>query len=361
MPTFREARQRKRAAQLARAHPIAWMLRRAAAQAGSVQGPATLWFYQLNSAAPAEAKARADWPQTPEQLARIFSELREGLAALGVILTRTRAKICGTIHRVWRVESVFTLKFLPKTRPLLLSGQTDKITPIEADTAKLSPAKAESGPNPSAPTGAPHMSQKRRKTTVEECAKVRAAEAPHVGAVTVETQIGGTKARRLWAVCPECAKRVRFLYRLPNGKQWKCQRCHDLTTRSRQERGTKAEFDRWLTWERWECATEAHPATAPLYDALADDWSATVEPFNPAKISAERRAELLEFYANDAAIKRAFEMRRDECCHRAEERERQTGALIRAELFADWKRHKRGRGQTHQRDVGAAPAIGETD
>ena len=285
--TFREARRCKRAEQLARAHPIAWMLRRVATQAPSVHGPATLWLYQLNSVAPDDIKARADWPQTPEQLARIFSDLREGLAALGVTLTRTRAKICGTIHRVWRVESVFTRQFYPKSQTLLLSGKTDEITPVEAHSADISPTKAESGPNYSAHTGAPTMPSKRRKTTVEECARVTAAEAPHVGAATAQTQIGTSAARRLWAVCPACARRVCYLYRLPSGEQWKCPRCHDLTTRARQERGTKAGFDRWLTFERWERATETHPATAQLYQELAQDWRATVEPFDPAQISAE--------------------------------------------------------------------------
>ena len=355
--TFREARRCKRAEQLARAHPIAWMLRRVATQTASVHGPATLWLYQLNSVAPDEIKARADWPQTPQQLACIFSELREGLAALGVTLTRKRAKICGTIHRVWRVESVFTLQFSSKSQPLLLSGKTDEITPIEADSAKLSPTKAESALNSSAHTGAPQMPQKRRKTTVEECARVTAHEAHNVGEATAETQIGKSAARRLWAVCPACERRVCYLYRLPSGEQWKCQRCHDLTTRARQERGTVAGFDRWLTFERWERATETHPATAQLYQALADDWRATVEPFNPAQISAERRAELLEFYPHDAAIKRVFERRRDEFRARMEERERQTGALIRAELFADWKRHKHRRGQTPQTATDA-PAEG---
>ncbi len=225
MPTFREARRHKRQINDARAHPIAWMLRRVAVQAPSVYGPATLWLSQINETATAADRARDDWPQTPEQLARLFGELSEGLAALGVIVSRTRAKICGTIHRVWRVESVFTHHLTPRPQPLLLSGKDPNSNPIEAYSATTRPAMAETDREHADLIGAPQMPTKRRKTTVEECARVVASEAPHVGAENVETQIGGTNARRLWAVCPECARQVCYLYRLPEGEQWKGQRC----------------------------------------------------------------------------------------------------------------------------------------
>ena len=118
--TFRAARRRKRAMNKARAHPIAWLLRRAAADAGSVHAPASAWLFHLNNAAPDDAIARPDWPTTPEELARTFAELSEGLAALGVIVSRSRAMICGRVMRVWRVDSEFSHNRQPQPRAVLL-------------------------------------------------------------------------------------------------------------------------------------------------------------------------------------------------------------------------------------------------
>jgi hypothetical protein len=341
MPTFREARRQKRRINDARAHPIAWMLRRVVAQAESIHAPATVWLHQLNATAPSDARARDDWPQTPEQLAAIFADLSEGLAALGVIISRTRAMLCGKVYRVWRVESVFNQKFNSNSRPLSFAAIDPHLTPIEAASATTSPAMAETDRENADFIGAPQMPTKSRKTTVEECARVEASEAPHVGAATVETQIGGTNARRLWAVCPQCARQVCYLYCLPRGEQWKCQRCHQLTTRARQQHGTRAAFDEWLTPERWESATDAHPATARLYEQMMSDWRENVAPLDWERADPQQRAELLENYATEKRARIAFEDARWRWTGRREERGAQVSAEIIGELWEQWKQHNR--------------------
>ena len=155
----------------------------------------------------------------------------------------------------------------------------------------MSALKAETDAKHSDRAGAPQIATKRRKITVEECRRVHAVEAPHVGgARTVETQIGNTNAKRTFAVCDACERHVRFLYQLPTGGSWLCAKCHNLTTRARQQKGTKAEFDNWLTPQRWERMSAKHPALISFYDETGADFRATVEPLDCSKISDEQRA-----------------------------------------------------------------------
>ena len=105
--TFRAARRRKREINDARAHPIAWILRRAAADAGSVHGARKCVAVSSDRAARTERSHRRadDWPRTPIALSKVFAGLSAGLRELGVIVFPSRAMIGGTVHRVWRVES----------------------------------------------------------------------------------------------------------------------------------------------------------------------------------------------------------------------------------------------------------------
>ena len=94
-------RRQKRARNFAQAHPVAWMLRRAARWFGGAEASATDWLQELNRNATAQARASKDWPKSANQLGRIFGELCEGLELLGVELSFRR-----TAHgRLWRVES----------------------------------------------------------------------------------------------------------------------------------------------------------------------------------------------------------------------------------------------------------------
>ena len=86
--SFRAERRCKREMNKARASSLAWILRRIASEARSVHAPATLWLFHLIAAAPDYATSADDWPKSPEELARTFAELSEGLLALGVIVSR---------------------------------------------------------------------------------------------------------------------------------------------------------------------------------------------------------------------------------------------------------------------------------
>lgn len=343
--TFRAARRRKREMNKARASPIAWLLRRAAAEAGSVYAPASGWLFHLNNAAPDDATSADDWPRTPNALSKVFAELSEGLASLGVIVFASRAMICGTVHRVWIVESEFNHNRTPKTKPVLLGSQTKPERPSAAHSAKMSALKAETDVKHSDRAGAPQIATKqRRKITVEECRRVHAVEALHVGgARTVETQIGNTNAKRTFAVCDACERHVRFLYQLPSGGKYLCARCQNLTTRKRQQKGTRAEFAEWLTPDRWARMSAKHPALISFYDETGADFRATVEPLDCSKISDEERAELLKFYANDDAIKQAFEGARANWSERFETRAQAVGEQIRADIWKWWKIRNRAR------------------
>lgn len=95
-------RRQKRARNFAQAHAVAWMLRRAARWFGSAEASPTVWLEELNRNATEQARGSKEWPQNANQLGRIFGELREGLALLGVELSFRRASGGG---RLWRVES----------------------------------------------------------------------------------------------------------------------------------------------------------------------------------------------------------------------------------------------------------------
>ena len=211
-------------------------------------------------------------------------------------------------------------------------------------SAKMSALKAEYHANPSAQTGAPKIGlEMQKKTTVEQCRRVCSVEAHHVGAATVETQIGNTSARRLWAVCGECERRVRFLYQPVDDALWKCAKCHSLTTKSRQQHKTKAEFAAWLTPARYSRMAAKHPAMKLFYEETGADFRANVAPLDCSKISDEQRAQLLKFYADDAAIKRAFECALMNWSERFEERAQTVGDEIRADLWRWWKSRSRPR------------------
>lgn len=182
-----------------------------------------------------------------------------------------------------------------------------------------------------------------KKATVETCRRITAREAHHIGAPTVSEPVAGTSARRLWCLCPDCEKWALYLYQMVNGGKYLCRQCHDLTNKATQQRGTRAAFEAWLTPQRFAWMSARHPATAALYEAVMSDWRETVEPFDPAKISAERRAELLTIYASDAAIKRVFEDARFRWSGRMEERNAQAGAEVRADIWRYWKHKNRSR------------------
>ena len=176
-----------------------------------------------------------------------------------------------------------------------------------------------------------------KKTTVETCRRITAREAWHIGAPTISAQVAGTSARRLWCLCPDCEARALYLYQLPTGGAWKCQQCHRLTNQATQQHGTRAAFEQWLTPKRWAWMSARHPALKSFYDEIVADFRKTVAPLDPAKISAERRAELLQFYANDAAIKRAFEDARWHWSARMEEQNAEVSAQVRADIWRWWK------------------------
>ena len=60
-------------------------------------------------------------------------------------------------------------------------------------------------------------------------------------------------------------------------------------------------------------------------------------------MSAERRAELLQFFAADAAIQEMFEDRRWRWSGCMEEKNKAVGIQITDEMFALWKRKQRER------------------
>ena len=346
--TFRAARRRKREINDARASSIGFLLRRAAEDGGSVYGPAPLWLALLTAAAPAAATAHADWPRTPKELGRTFAALSEGLRASGVILSRSRALICGHVHRVWRVDSLSNYNQTPKPRAVLLGGQTHQKPPSAAHIAKMSALKAENDRKHSERTGAPATgptvaTKPRRKTTVESCARVHAVEAPHVGAATEKTQIGNTSARRLWAICPNCEKRVRFLYQLPSGGKWACKKCLSLTTQAQQQKGTRAEFAAWLTPERWERMSAKHPALKSFYDETGADFRANVASLDWDKADPIKRLELVRIYATEANARAAFERARMDWSERFEARAQAVGEQIHADLWTWWKSRNRPR------------------
>lgn len=95
-------RREKRQIVTTRAHPVAWLLRRAAARFGCIETSANEWLLALNRNARDDAKASKDWPTTPNQLGRLFGELRGGLELLGVEVTFRRSNGA----RLWRVESL---------------------------------------------------------------------------------------------------------------------------------------------------------------------------------------------------------------------------------------------------------------
>lgn len=109
-------RRQKRQIAAVEAHPVAWMLRQAARKAGSAEFGAADWLQGLNNNATEAARGSKEWPKTPNQLGRLFGELSEGLALLGVEVTFRRSRGA----RLWRVESAehaARRRHLESTRP----------------------------------------------------------------------------------------------------------------------------------------------------------------------------------------------------------------------------------------------------
>ncbi len=192
-----------------------------------------------------------------------------------------------------------------------------------------------------------------KKTRVEECQRITAREARHVGAPTITEPVANSAARRLWCLCPDCEKRALHLYRLPSGTEaersggaWKCRTCHRLTDAKAQEKGTRAAFEKWLTRERWAKISKNHPATARMYQAIGEDYRENVAPFDWDKVNEERRAELLEAYGGAKIVRRVFQKRQDEYAERINERDAMAGATIRADIWEEWKRRNRSQART---------------
>lgn len=181
-----------------------------------------------------------------------------------------------------------------------------------------------------------------KKTRVEECERITAREARHIGAPTLSQRIGNSAAERLWCLCPDCEKRALHLYQLPGGGAWKCRHCHRLTTQKRQEKGTRAAFEKALA-RHFARICQQHPATERMYQAIGEDYRANVAPFDWDKASPQRRAELLEDYESERMVRRVFEKKRMEYADRIEERNQATGAQIKAEFWQWWKTKHRSR------------------
>lgn len=116
MMKSQHTRREKHQIAAAQLHPVAWMIRRAARKAGSAEFGAAVWLQGLNRNATEAARGAKEWPKTPNQLGRLFGELSEGLALLGVEVTFRRS--CGA--RLWRVESAehaASRRHLEATRP----------------------------------------------------------------------------------------------------------------------------------------------------------------------------------------------------------------------------------------------------
>jgi len=182
-----------------------------------------------------------------------------------------------------------------------------------------------------------------KKTRAEECQRITAREAKHIGAPTLSERVANSTAQRLWCLCPDCKKRALHLYRLPSGGAWKCRTCHRLTDARTQERGTRAAFEKWLTPQRWAKMSQKHPATARMYQAIGEDYRANVAPFDWDKVNEGRRAQLLETYASAEIVRRVFQKRQDEYAERINERDAMAGATIRADIWEAWKKRNRSK------------------
>ncbi len=183
----------------------------------------------------------------------------------------------------------------------------------------------------------------QKKTRADECQRITAREARHIGAPTITEPVANSAARRLWCLCPDCEKRALHLYRLPSGGAWKCRKCHRLTDAKAQEKGTRAAFGRWLTRERWAKMSRKHPATARTYEAIGAFRIENVAPYDWEQLDPNARAELLKFYASEDAVKSVFDAQRGKWAVYIEEQARATSEEIGADLWKWWKHHNRSK------------------
>lgn len=343
-------RSERRAVVFVRAHPVSQLLRRAAIQAGSVQAPAWVWLRCLNEVADERLLSSRQWPHSPEALGRTFSQLREGLALMGIVLTPRKFRFRGTSSRVWRVETEEKHRQQTAYGKIYLGsalawggGETPENEVIWPKSAKRVSSKAENGPHSSAINSHKKMGRTRQLLAVEECQRIMPEEAAQVGAATEEAPVANSHARRLWILCPECGKRKRFLYQRPNAEQWKCFECNGLTTRRRQMKGTNAAFEQWLTPKRWAKMSQKHPACKRLYEAIHNDWQENVAPFGWERASPEFRNELRQKHGSSERVKSIFEQRRWKWSERMERMNRDAGAEIMADLEKWWKWRNRSK------------------
>lgn len=180
-----------------------------------------------------------------------------------------------------------------------------------------------------------------KKTTVEVCERITAREAKHIGAPTLCEPVANSAARRLWCLCPDCERRARYLYRLPSGGAWKCRMCHRLTDRKTQIRGTRAAFEDWLTPERWKKMSQKHPASAAFEDAVGAYLVESVAPYDWEKLNQKQRAQLLEIYASEDAVKSIFAQQRCKWGRKIEELSKAASAEIYADIWKWWKHRTR--------------------
>jgi hypothetical protein len=181
-----------------------------------------------------------------------------------------------------------------------------------------------------------------KKRTVEECRRITAREARHVGGIgTTATTVADSKARRLWCLCPSCGAQVWLLYQVEDGGVWKCRACHDLAYTSQQQRGTMAAFRAWLNQERWREYSEQHPAQEWLRREAGSTWKAMGVPYDLRSMSIERRLELRQQLGSDAAIERHFDQERMKWSEVLHGLEQEAGRRIMADLKAEWKRRNR--------------------
>lgn len=185
------------------------------------------------------------------------------------------------------------------------------------------------------------MAPNRRKTTIEECRRVTAHEAAHIGAATVEKPVAGSSAQRLWAKCPQCEKAVRFLFLPPGSQVWACRSCHQLTTQKRQERGTRAGFARWLTPQRWAELGAQHPAQRAHMEESARDFRQNVAPLDWDKADQTRRAGLLITYGTEARVRFAHDFALTGWSGDFETRGAEVAREVYADLWREWKANNR--------------------
>ncbi len=123
-------REREQIAQ-ARAHPVAWLLRKAAYKFGSVESTPTHWLQSLNTNADDRARQSKEWPRTVNQLGRAARVLRPGLLLLDVEIT-FRRRGNARLFRIETTEAAARRRHYEATKP---EREAARITRIHEDRA----------------------------------------------------------------------------------------------------------------------------------------------------------------------------------------------------------------------------------